>query len=766
MRLICDVDRRVAQLAQMNNFKLDKKVKERGAALILIIVALPAIATIVAFVVNLSISNASIEQASSLSRLMALTAIEYFLETQGDSDTEIGKFNDRLNKTRDRINQVARNNGLVADPKEFINLELPWNARAGVQNGGIITPGIYFPQRIPNDEGVLVNPCKQANLQPPCFNPITTQPAGDPPAINAFRVDGSFIPNIPIKFFGSFLGAGSVPIRTYAISVAIPRNVIFITDISRSSVQDTHLNRPVDMPDSLAGDDLRLGGTLDPDDQVSHPERGRSGHYAYDTRLLNQVRQCAPSNNLASARSQYCNWNFIKNFNVQNNQYSSNAGLRRNIPADQQTKLHFIDDYESGGVIDLYQYDEYEDGGDDGPYNELHPKPGSEKPKTKFVSEYTDPNESYYIDQVVDPQPLTDIFNGLNSALTGISNRKRSGDKAGLIFIEKTLRWSRVVKLTDQFDYLTLISDTASPENKARIQKLGLFPTNEQNTNLTLALDEAFGQLEANPLKQAGIETSDAIVYIGDFLANCTQIRDMKGDINRDGYINYSDIEFYVSSCFPDDSNDKPAGCPDGIEPGQITQLFENGNFNVGCDDRVENFKAAMVELNNYVSTKLVPANITFSAVLIGDHIAPHTLDIQDPQSQNVRCLSEAEIRPTDNAFALGGGENGAPYTNLLEWNSAYFNMSSTRPFYEAVVQAYYAVRSSGGIFAPILRGRGGCLNNNTCTCQPDLNTCNNMQRRFLDRNCRTPQRQIQDALNTIVLGDSPYRIVETGPNS
>lgn len=677
---------------------------QRAAVIVLFLILLPIMIAAIATMFEFAMIQVAQEQARAYSRLLSLAAIKQY------SDSEIltsiqpkDRFMERLANVKNRINTLAADNAVLINKNsdDFRQLGYNWSPDASLNKGGLIVPGRYY---FSMNEGEETSPCSPSSIQPPCFveftesdyNAYMNAGGGAEPVINAFKISAGFRDSYLTRMAGFIVGNAVVRLHSQAVATTIPRTVVFLVDISNSTTVQTHRRRSIR-------------------DQQQSPENGRGRYFSFNLTTPNPSYppglNCNEAALDAVSDGDYCQWRFLRDWNPANpgeNKYVTGSGIERvgsSLP--ESNRVHFWDDYE---VVETFK----EFDSDDLAYH------------VDNAGRYTSGTAQFLIDQVSDPQPLSDILDGLDSALDAFIARQNVGDKAQLIFFETSLIWSRVTKLTGDFIYLKKLTDPAA--RGERLKALGLFPSNERFTNLSIALEEGAERILANPLRQKDVPTSDAIVYIGDFLPNCSKVT-------------------YGEDC----GENKPciANCT-GL-PCQTD-----------CSDDYPHFNKAIGEINNLVLDKLVPNRITFNTILIGDYVGPHVLDIQRDPGDPV-CITDLEARARNQDFVMGGNEQGIICPDAVQCAGSYINMqgrAAGTPFYQAGFEAYRISRMTGGIFAPILTGAGGngaCVPDNSsprmCTTTP--------ARRFFDPKCAPQLNQIKTSMEQIVRGEQMFIVAE-----
>jgi len=687
----------------------------------LMVLVIPCILGLVGLAIDLARAIGAARASKNIARLAALSATEHYYELSFG----VGAI-DRLNSVKTRVNWLIDKN-ILSSSSASHSLTLGFKNDPPAQKlGGVILPGVYyFTNPVDPVTGVAsAPPCGTA----PCFQEVL--PANFATAqVNAFKVQtNNMYGGVTVRFMRA-LGINSpIPINSEASATARPRNIVFAVDNSGSLVSKTHIVRHT-------LDQMPSGGST----PWADPKLGRGSRFAF---FLPADNPGSPNTNTAATcdqselypqnytlqnwininRSDFCQWRFLDEYDVPLRHYPCPQcplydglfrfeGLALGYP--DTSVIHYRDDYQAGVIpYNDAQYAGY-------PNKAYHPDPfvaidvnvgGGVDNKTLYRN---NPGfqESYRVDKIKAPEPLTTVFRGLKTAVDEFENRAVTGDHAGLVFFDSSLTWSRVIELNSNWAYMDSVSTfnpVPSPNNLS--YNLGLFPRYKRHTDLLLALEEGFRQIMA--VRQSQGPSADSIVYIGDFLPNCHRT---------------SALDPATADCFDD----------------------------------YYHYRDTISDLRTFVQSYLVPNDISFSVILIGDHVSPHTLDIVDPaQGGGGKCLGESEARAQHLNYVMGGDPSGISYANDNVWNSVYLNMSPSTPFYQANADAYSIVRASGGVFAPLLKECNGPPAVPPCPID-DPSCCNNGLRRDVDRECRTQEEQIINYMNEIIKTESPYMLVE-----
>lgn len=379
-------------------------------------------------------------------------------------------------------------------------------------------------------------------------------------------------------------------------------------------------------------------------------------------------------------------------------------------PSDPRyVRRHYKSDYL---VADILKDSDYFSG----EFDKHHPSPFEQVGLTATLGEeqwmsYGRGNDSvkYRFDAYRDhtysgPEPLSTVFDGVRRAIEIQKHRAVTGDQACIIFTDAVLFWPRVFNLTSDFDYLLDHLDLRTPDalrepghvTLSHMASMVLMPGYGTSSNLRLGVVEALRQF--NTSRSGDIPSVDFIVYAGDGIPNCT-------------------------ACL---SNDDP-NC-----------------FPSGCGNNYYHYKQAVRELTDLALDGLFPAKISFSAIIYGAHVRPHTLNIASPTAPTV-CLSDEESRKLGNDIVDGGN-----CSDDAECATAFYEMSDLKPFLPVNRDMYRLTRITGGVWAPIRQYAPGTSCDATCSA-----TSPTMQ----FTSCETPSKQLEQYIERI-MGEGSFMIV------
>jgi hypothetical protein len=609
--------------------------------------AVVLLALFLAYVVDINGIVLARERGQQYGRLAALAAIEgYFSVECFQNDSECRT--DRLARALERANAVSANNKIfnTTDSIEFSYTE--------EEGKGVLIPG----------EWIQIESSSECQGAPPCFK----EALSFDDSINAFKVEGDFKTGFSGFFSGGSSSGYNLRMKTSAIATAVPRRGCFLVDISPSVTRDTHLQgAPDNNPNQCDNppDPSEFAFFLPADNQgsgsISHQQK------------FNSLCEERPAFDLIG----------------------------------RYPTVHYQNDYVP---LTPYADDNYDDLGDQ---MALHPNPD---PNSGGDIRYSIGSQAvtYRIDAYRDsgytgPEPLQTILSGIAGVINKFQDRAVAGDKACLIFFDSTLKWSRIIKPTSNYDYLLNLIDNESRfdidqegnltlRDGAPLQRSvehWIFPTLGSSTNAKLAVEEAVQLLAQD--SENGVATADFLVMIGDGRTNCRRV-----------------------------------------------------NENWVCANNYSAHAESVIELQRYAG-RLAELKIPLHMILIGQRSGPHTVDIAVPGSEPQRCYDDSELRALGIADgAVLGGIEGDPNPTEDELSQTFF---SGEPLYQTSRDMYEIALATKGIWAPIRPLAASC---GTSEQEPE---CSPGEKRRTDPRCRSILQQINDAMDTI-MGQSPFTIV------
>ena len=557
--------------------------------------------------------------------------------------------NDSQCRTGRLARALERANAVSANNKIFNTTDSIEFSYTEEEGKGVLIPG----------EWIQIESSSECQGAPPCFKEALS--SDDP--INAFKVEGDFKTGFSGFFSGGLSSGYNLRMKTSAIATAVPRRGCFLVDISPSVTRDTHLQGvPI----------------YDPNPCDNPP---RPSEFAFSTASQSHQERFSA---LCATRP---------DFDL--------------VQAENYPKIHYQNDYVQ---LSPYTDDDYDELGDQ---RVLHPNPD---PDSGGDIRYSigSQMQTYRIDAYRDsgytgPEPLQTILSGIAGVINKFQDRAVAGDKACLIFFDSTLKWSRIVKPTSNYDYLLNLIDNESRfdidqdgkltlRDEAPLQrsvKHWIFPTVGSSTNAKLAVEEAVQLLAQDSENE--VATADFLVMIGDGRTNCRRV-----------------------------------------------------NENWVCANNYTAHAESVIELQRYAG-RLADLKIPLHMILIGQRSGPHTVDIAVPGSEPQRCYDDSELRALGIADgAVLGGIEGDPNPTEDELSQTFF---SGEPLYQTSRDMYEIALATKGIWAPIRPLAASC---GTSEQEPE---CSPGEKRRTDPQCRSILQQINDAMDTI-MGQSPFTIV------
>lgn len=651
---------------------------QKGGILLMFTALLLGLMVIGAVAIELNSLYAARTSIDEFGKLTALGAIQGYYETQLTGDNMVIE---RKERARARAEQVFR--------KQF-----SYHLSEDLLHNFKVVSMTSVPDTPPEGQlAIIAGDWKRGTDGQPTFDP---QPNLDEP-VNAFRIIG----NIPLGSkspFSFLLGSPLPSLYIDFTSAAVPRRGCVLVDISDSTIRDTHIFKS-------------------PAQQISSPETGFGSSFAF---LPTQSIVDAETGTSAVYNPGVTYSIYEPMLAPLRSNYTTRPGTITVTPEVFATQ-HYWDDYK---LVTMYQDADYggvcssfPDGKCPHPDNSLF---GSGDPEALPVDlSIGDRNLSYYIDKFPNsglpvndyngPQPLSDIFRSLNAFVKIFKDRAVGGDRLCMIFYDDSMFWSRVLKPSNEWDYLLSITDIDDKSSGAweKIMKLGLFPGAIPTHKINLGgLWELPQSDTANALRlaetllahdQSDVVTADFIVMIGDGLTNC--------------YTDWTNTR----QCLPD------------------YEYHVNG----------------IAEMREFVVERYLPRGVPLHVVLMGDSVGPHTLAIEDATQSGGACMDDEQARTSGQDFVRGLDES--------EREDAFNHKSKDNPYFQINEDLYELAAVTGGIWAPIRPKAPSCPTTINCAGLTDKDD----QRILFDGDCRSTKEQITDYLSRIV-ENNPFVVVDT----
>ena len=698
---------------------------ERGAVIFLVGLLLVLLMTFAVLAIDIAQYASSREQSQHYSRLAVLAALErFYASTQPTTPL-------KLAEALVRAKEVSNLNLMISDPEQRhdVNFTQLVPEDGSSHPEAILTPGNWFYE----DDGT--DPCAGKY---PCFRAIPAASILANTRITAFRVTGSLYQGISTRLARGILGVDTMPVFVFATAAVTPRHGCFMVDLTGSITAETHKGA--------------LWDTQQDPDPLTYG-RGATASYILHSENANE-----PAN--PTLETMWSNFNATQ-YNRPASDAAWNAFLAAKYPSGfptggpvptisslnpyQYSLLHFGSDYRAKVLLGDRDYGAQ--------YDQLHPDPstnnnykvytGSNSRKLAHIDIYRDVvgADSGRL-KYAGPEPLQTVLTGLNAAMIAFKNRQVAGDEACLIFYSKRLPWPGVVKLTNNFDYLINLTDSApqagilnnetlatdpkgAASGLAKLIRHGIIPggADAQATNTPLALIEASNQLKGGNIN--GSYSSDFVVSISDGMTNC------------------------------DNSGGSPV-----------------------CNDAPAEHNASVTALQTIAQSSFKAKNIPIHWIMVGNNVGPHTIKYKATASGRGTpgpCLSDDQAR-NDNVPLVRGGWNGGTFnTTPVIWTptggvseaTAYYGMSPTNPFYQANLAPYDITAKTRGLWGPIRPRNPSCGAGKKDTpddCTYDVGDTQALTDSAAIQNydpyCRTPAEQMTDYMDRII-GDNPFTLVE-----
>ncbi len=671
-----------------------RRREERGVILVLTAMILFGFFVVAALALDLSQMSANVEQGTQTAKFAALSALQGYSTASSDLSRD-----DRLSAALQQANLVSGQNLLMTMGGKATGDTVSMT-KDPVTSGDAPTliAGKYYSEA---PELYCVNPCTGSET-PPCFVPLSeVKTSCEPPGAtldsvqpNSFRMVGKYFSNLQ-TIFSRILGSSVYSVSVDVISAFAPRRGMFLVDISSSTFRQTHwyAKTAPEYPSFYS----YYGGLY-----------GSSGSDpVYDT---------GPGG-----------WTTL---NPRRSDYPAVPAGAPNVNDPKYTTLHYRSDYATvytgtqpaapspynGLTPSRIRALSDADFNSNPDYAEYHPNPvpqGTPYPSGINYSADQQPGiyevDTYRDAHYTGPEPFQSIFKGLDSAVDAFRERAVTGDRLGIVFFDHVLSWPRVINLSSDFDYIKRFTDLSVTNDPDRglqlILKHGIFPHRDSMSNVMAAANEALRQF--NETQNTGASSVDFMVYFGDGLMNCV-----------------SDASIF---CYGD--------------PQCVS---------AACSETYGHYSAAVEEFRDFALYTLLPRKISFSAILVGSHVGPHTLAV----SAKGRCITDTEARNLKLEFTRG---QIADFETPAQWEAAYDNMSEAAPFYEATDDIYHLTRITGGVFGPVRPfSNNPALYNPTCTTvdPPRVMYSNNQ-----------PGAEVTHYIKDQIMQANPYMIVP-GPMS
>jgi len=690
--------------------------------LLFLAIALLAILSFAALAIDLTLYSNARAQGVNYARLAALAAVEEYFDRKQKSP-ELGELEFKRSAV-DRANAVSKTNYFYGIDQVLEHIR---------PNTISLMNDTYRPETEVKLEGghwiydESTMHCTGTDT-PPCF---VAEPDNDK-AINSVRVSGVLYRPVSSFLAHAAFGIKALPPVTIDVTAAaVPRHGCFAVDISPSIASVTHHITPKATIDADLND-TNPSGTIN----RINPGTSYGSFLGYYLPEDNPGVLASSDVGKIMTNIHKPDWDMLYYNVLAGHGWNSGIDPRTWFPATLSDTQHLKSDF-----VQLRQY------GDDQYSNilhsELHPNPAIETdyamgPKGlwgRFDARHINESGSYQ-----GAEPLRSVFETIQYTIERFENRSVAGDEICFVFYDQSQKWSRVVKLTDDFDYLRKLVDfsgkpvgnvplvgdlppppgdpgrnsnweppaptATNPAGYERIIRYNLVPSAGGFTNMTGGLSEALKQLDNG--QDSGVQSSDFVVLVGDGLTNCS------------------------------------------------TSLSPQ------CSDDLDYHKKSLADLQNVVNSRVIPSHIPIHVILMGDYVQPHTVAIA--KTDGGTCLSDAEARKAGLPYVMDEWF-GAPVTGVgaeaAEAN-AYDNRSAAEPYWKANYEMYGIASATGGTWGTIRPKHPSCTTENTpidnptpCNRTPSL-----LQRVVYDEKCRSRGTQMTAFMDEI-LGSNPYVVVQ-----
>ncbi|MDD2941527.1 MAG: hypothetical protein PHC51_01035 [bacterium] len=487
---------------------------EKGSIIALVAIVM----TVLVLFAALSIDTARLFTSDSEHRhnaeFIALSAIEgYYTADFDPSDSAETRHQKRLQSAIEKAETVGGYaTYMTLDSGEIVksgSLSYPNGYTVdGVHNGnsGVIIPGRWWSEE-PTEtcavytEGSSTCPCLDGAWRGACFEEVDPEDS----AISAFQVDLKTPDESPLTLLFAKAGgtdAESIGLNARAIGSLTPRRGMFLVDLSKSVVAETHLAKALNIADP---------GT----------QRGFVG-YELDTSSSSCPFDGA---NNVCPNDLSCTFLHTEEDDTYNNFFASPPAYARSLDDIRgiitgPPTRHFKDDYRCYSVDYLDKSTATE--------QNIH---------REFLVDVNWQNTSNTSDYYVGPQPLTNILGGIHTAFSLFEQRSVRSDLAGVLGYDRssnidirTLEPS--IPGSDEFTDMKEMFDVSNPGDltaKALRAQAMFFPRPDNdpvvggganNTDIRGAIEVALSKL-ANESSSATAE--NFIVLFTDGITNCVR---------------------------------------------------------------------------------------------------------------------------------------------------------------------------------------------------------------------------------------------------
>lgn len=731
--------------------RLTRIKSQLGVTMVFLVTSVVTLVIIAGLLINIGANALKIEDSRSLARTAALVSVkEFFKSRKNGSDPD-----NALEIVVNGLNNIVSGSDSHVNAERFRDLKIDFQV-GGPNNSslsqshptnsfGVVTAGRYDPRII--DQNAR-------------FTPVNVNSSS--PEINAIKVDlmlGS--DSIYNRFARSFLGGGGGFKRSSAIAVFQPSNIFFLVDISGSAVAQSHIRRRIEHQEKGAP----RGGLLSVRCAAPEPsDPNFINSYLVNSSTANSVKStsmdplyCSPlyrpgqhgpatagsagsaiaetdpitgvsryystlatddyclSATARVSSTNYCQWKFIRDYHsgtATDNGYFLNQNGSTILPAGYHYKMgdtgtadttsHFINNYLDKTVnpsnLSSGAHPAVNEIADEGGIYRFKPFGG------RFMIDKVSLDKGY-------AQPLTDILKAINFAVSEIDARGIPGDSVGSMFFERFPYVSRTLKLSTNLNNLSsLTTNIPSDTSSNSLIDLGIFPSDEQFTDLGMGLEVAYKQIMDSEMRKLGLRGNDQVIYIGDGLTNCTPFPNPELDADGDGMFDYDDIYGIAACCWGNSTNNctLPYGsansaCTKFPNQASMTAAYANNPvLSSGCTDTYSQYQQSLNYVRGILANKYLSEQIKFNVIHIGKNAGAHTVGQSNGSGG---CITNpSQLRKGGFTPVLPPDKSSSDKNSQI-----YANQSASSPFFQAAFDMYSLTASTGGLYSPVLSTESNC---------------------------------------------------------
>ncbi len=206
---------------------------ERGLYLILIAFFLFVLVALCALVIGLGFLSTNKTRMQNIANAASIGALDSFVQSRNAAGTP-SPYETRRTEAITRANEIIQANRRLPG----VRLDLgDVGAAPNGGNGGTLTLGMWYSERPASG-----NPCGSSATNYPCF--VANPPgASGTASANAIKLEIKTQSNNPLILpFAWVMGNAGVEASTSSIARLVQRCVVFLLDVSISTVQETHIS--------------------------------------------------------------------------------------------------------------------------------------------------------------------------------------------------------------------------------------------------------------------------------------------------------------------------------------------------------------------------------------------------------------------------------------------------------------------------------------------------------------------------------------------